>query len=1117
MIRILCGRQGSGKTEQILRHAAALPRTQRIYLTVPEQFTFETERMLFDVLGTEGILHIRVVSLQRLASLIGAKTPLKNRTVLTQEGKALIVKHIVDESTELLRMFRGVSGKAGFLDRVVSFVGELKENAVSSVTLMRLAEQENNGTLKGKLGDLALIYRRYEEILSRDYIDPQDYLSECAQYVSSDDEIRGSAFFFDGFYTFDRSVYPLIEAVMAAADSCEIALTFGEDSFFSVTADTLRSLQECAQRVVQPCEVIALGDKYTQNEAIAFAESHLMTYEPAEFRVQTESVCLIRSRDADAEIETVASEILRLAREGHYRFSDISVIASDLEAYAQQIEEVFSRKEIACFIDRRKQIIYSSPVRAFLFLIAMTDRQINTTELIAFAKTGFSDISDDECMLLENYVLECGIKGSMWEKEFVRNNAESSYDLGVLEEIRNKLLQPVLAVREAVAGASDMKGYCKSLHSALDEWGLREKIQTCSAAFAKDGDYETANTYAQIYNQLLAVLDQTYDFFGSEQLSAREFHDMLAYALGQSTVGIIPSVIDKVTVGDVRRSRAGNVKVLFLLGANEGLLPFDTSDQGILSDEEKESVRVKGLQLLRSGSYNRAKEEFLIYTLIAKPSERLYVSRFLKDRDGEECQPSFVYERIAELFPNARIRTDEAADPSEELAQLDDRHIALLRLGRNLSERKTQKDHSDVSDPLYDDVYRYFSAEEPEKAAFLMRGLSFDNAAAVTDADLLREAMPLPVSLSVSRLETYAACPFRFFAEYLLHPTQRRQHEVRSTDIGSVLHKIVELYSSKILDHSVDVSAVTPNELSDLSAAITEQVLAQYSAGLFSQISKSPYLRKKLLRAAQAAVAEITRQLSRSDFMLTETEAKFRFGEKYQPICADIEGVGKVYLQGIIDRIDTYESGGTNYVRVIDYKTGSRDFDLTKAYYGLSMQLPVYISAATQQGDSGTAAGVFYFRIKPPMVKISRELSEEDIARRLRKEFALRGIAVRDLDIIKAMDNEAEHDSFLANVSMSKDGTLRGSDSLIEPELFDALLRRTQQTVEESAKKLLGGTISVTPYRYGKREIPCDWCSYRPVCKFSEGFSANGYREIRKKKAEELYAVLDHEKGGMRE
>ena len=1113
MVRICCGRQGSGKTSQILQSIAALAGTERIFLCVPEQFTYEAERMLFDVLDTNGIMHVQVVSLQRLATIICGKTPLKDRTILTREGKGLIVKRIVDENESELRLFRGVSDKTGFLDRVMAFVGELKENAISAELLERVAERETDGTLKEKLSDIGMIYRRYEEILSRDYIDPQDYLSECAQYALNDPELKGSRFFFDGFHTFDRSAYPLIEAVMAVSASCEIGLTFDTDAFFSVSADTLRQLQDCAERANRACELIAMGNKHTQTEAISYLEAHFSDAEACAYRQPSNGIALMRCTTKENEIACAAAEILRLVREEGYRFSDIALIVPDLDGYAEMIDDAFTQKEIACFIDRRKPIIFSSPVRAFLFLVSMTDRKMSGTELIAFAKTGFSDISDEECMIIENYALECGIKGSMWEKEFTRNNAGDGYDLFCLNEIREKLVQPVLAVREAVKGVPDMRQYCEQLNNALTACGFREKISACSERFASSGDYETANTYAQIYNKLLSVLEQTYDFFGDESLSPQEFHDMLAYALTGASVGIIPSTIDKVTVGDVRRSRAGNVKVMFVLGANEGMLPADTSDQGILSDDEKEAVRVKGLDLIQSADYNRAKEEFLIYTLLSKPSEQLYVSRFATDQDGESYAASSVYERIEELFPNCRILTDEPTDADEELHMISDRHGALTHLSANLSARAAQEERDPRFDLLYDDIFRYFSETQAAKLELIRRGLLFDNSAVIEDSALYSKAMPLPVSLSVSRLEKYTACPFSFFAEYLLRPTPRKEHAVKNTDIGSVLHKTVELYSRRILDRTVDPQSVTPQEISRISRAITEQVIAEYSAGLFAQISKSPYLRTKLMRASEAAISEITRQLNRSDFMLTESEAKFRFDGTYQPICADIEGYGKVYLQGVIDRIDTYEKNGSRYVKVIDYKTGARDFDLTKAYYGLSLQLPVYITAATAQDEASRAAGVFYFRIKPPMVKIKKESSDDDIAKQIRKDFALRGITVRDMEIIKAMDNEAEHESFLANVTLNKNGTLRESDSLIDPAVFDSLLKRTKQNIETAAKEMLSGQIGITPYRYGKNEIPCTYCKHKGLCKFSESFGANCYREIRKKKAAELYAKMQETEG----
>ena len=1112
MINVICARQGGGKTTNIMELIKQIPKNEQAFLIVPEQSTYENERMLFDRLAVNGLMNVQVMSLQRLAYRVAETTPLKNKTILTQEGKGLILKHVIDETMPSLKIFRGVSEKVGFLDQMMEFIDELKKNTVQTEDILHLCETEKDGTLQEKLTDIHKIYTRYNDILSRDYIDQQDYLIACAQYVKNNDALKGSHFFFDDFHSFDNAAYPLLEALMKSAASCYFTLTYDDDDLFFVTSDTFRKLKQTAENAGRPFERIILTGKHSSPDDLVFLEKSLMDLDDVFYAGSDNSVRLHKADTIDSETERVAAEIDRLIREETYRYYDIAVIVSDLDKYAPVIEDVFDRHNIPYFIDQRKPIIFSSPVKAFLFLISMLERNISGSEIIAFAKTGFSDITDEEIMLIENYASEFGIKGGMWQKDFTRNNYEESYDLTYINEIRVRLMAPILEMKRIMHPYENTKEFCANLYRFLDEWGFRERIDSYVAAFADNSDYELSNAYAQIYNKILTVIEQTYDFFGEDDsIEPKQFHQMLTYAFISSNIGIIPATPDRINIGDIKRSRAGNVKALFMLGANEGMFPSESRDAGILSEDEKLRIQDKGIELVQTAGYNRKKELFLIYTLLTKPSEYLYLSRFIYDRAGDEYEPSFLFERVCTLFPSLSVQTDTIQTFEDETKLITDKGSALSRLTANLSDRKYTEEHDPKSDRLYDDIYLFFKTHDPLRLKMLEEGLSFTNTEKITDMRTYREAVNVPLSLSISRLEKYAACPFSFFAQYLLHPEPRREHAVYNTDIGTVLHAVVERYSQMILQKEIEIDVITDAEADKITNAIAQEVLSEHASGLFSQIVQSRYLTAKLLRAASSAVREITRQLKRSDFLLSETEARFRFDGTLQPICVSIEGYGDVYIQGIIDRIDTYESDGKKYVKIIDYKTGSRDFDLTKAYYGLSLQLPVYMQACTDTENKVDAAGVFYFKIRPPMIKIDKETDGATIKSLIQQHFALKGITLNNLSIIRAMDNEADDSSFIGNVTINKNGNLRKNDSLIDAETFRALLDKTNTHIKDLSKRILDADISITPYYYDHKEIPCTWCDFKSLCKFSEEFGSNCYRSVRKRKADEIYEQLRNE------
>lgn len=1109
MVNIIYGRLGTGKTDFMIDQIKHLDKDKKIYWVVPEQYTYENERMLLDRLSVNGMMHIQVVSLQRFASMIASKTALKHKTMLTQEGKGLIVKRVIDELSPSLSVFKGVADKYGFLDHVTQFLEELKKNTITVEQITALAETGTPSAMKDKLSDIHKIYSRYNEILSDSYIDQHDLLISCCQNLSANQIISDACFFFDGFHSFDRSSYVFMEFLMRYAEECTFTLTYDTEDYFAVTADTFAKIRQCAENAGKDFNAVCLRKHQTAAMDLLFLEQHFLGYEDVRFNAEASSVELYCADSIYSEVENTAASINRFVRLNGWRFSDVAVITADMELYSPIIEEVFETYDIPIFMDKRKEIIFSSPIKAFLFLISMADKTYSTYEILAYAKTGFSDIADEDTQIIENYVLEFGIKGTMWEKTFVRNNTEKGYDLEQINDIRKRLINPVLQMRETVKSYENTAEFCEKLYGYLNVSGFNAKITALVNRFSENEDFEAANTYAQIYNKIILILDQAHDFFGEDKIDPEQLHDMFAYAFVSSSVGVIPSAIDRVSIGDILRTRGGKVKAIFILGANEGMLPSSESDTGLFTDEEKQMMRLNGIELIDTSAYKRQKELFLIYTLLCKPSEKSILSRFIKDRDGEDHEASFIFERIRDIMPES-----QADDQFSQIDRLIDPNGAFYRLAENLSERIYESGHEERFDSIYDDVYLYYNEQEAWQAQMqaLRDGLRFDNGEEIKDIVQYEAAIREPLIASITMLEKYAACPFSFFAQYLIKPQERREQSIRNTDIGSVLHKIVEVYSTMILEKKIEPSAVEAGELSDIVAGITESVLGEYSSGLFAQISKSRYLKVKLLRAAESAVAEITRQLNISDFLLTETEAKFRFHEKYQPICVDIDGYKKVYVQGIIDRIDTYEFAGRKYAKIIDYKTGAREFDISKAYYGLSLQLPVYMKAELDNAEEPmNAAGVFYFRIKSPLVRITKDTDEDSIKELIRKDFQLKGITVKNLDIIHAMDKNASDNSFIANVSVKKDGSLKENNTLIDAETFYALLHKTQYNIANTAKNILSGKADITPYRYNTKEIPCTYCKFKGFCKFSEEFSANRYINLRKQKSEEMFDKIKKE------
>ena len=1133
MINIITGRASSGKTHYLYNVISELDKNNTpAYLVVPEQFSFENEKKLITELNKTASMNTKVVSLMEIVRKILSKTPHKDKKVLSEEGYSLIIKKVIGECYDELSVYKQVAQKYGFCDNLKSFFNEMKKNKIDVEDLKQIPFGDTNTLVGGKLNDVILLYSKLGELVGDDYLNETKLFELCAKNIDFFGDIKESVFLFDNFHSFDKNSYCLIREIMKNAKECYFTFTYDEGDLFFVTRETIAELSQIAKDDKLKMNFVKCEYNKHKKEEFNLIDMHLCTNDEVRGKEESSAIRLDEYNTLYDEVEGIAIEISHLIMNEGYRYNDIAVVVSNLSQYTAVISQVFESYKISHFVDERKEIIYSSPVKAFLYLIEMLDSSYKTSDLIAYAKTGFTSLSDDEIFLVENYFLEFGIKGSNLKKEFTKNSYKKDYDLEKINALVKKLVEPIEKLKTSLIGYKNVGEFVVKLYEYLEESSFSFKIKALATDFGVES--EISNMYAQIYNKIIEVLEQLYDFFSEEEIKAKELHELLSYCFVCCNIGVIPNVIDKVQIADTLRSRASSVKAVFALGANEGSFPSSSGGGGIMTDAEISYIKEHGLKLSSTDEYMKRKERFVIYTLLVKPSERLYVSRYKNMAEGGENFSCAMFQRLTSLFPNS-IRTEKVVTEESKIVNTD---ASFNRLVLNLSKRINEGKATHKNSPFYDELYEKYKKypKYSEVLTALEKGLAFENQVRINDKKAYCKAISSPYTTSITRLERYSACPFSFFSEYVLKLTEKKVFEVKVTDIGSVLHKVIELYSKKIISGEIDPknkkrrldsiakkggetcgeiscedSTFVDYDSNVITEEIVEQVLSEYGLGILKEISSSEYLRRKLLRKAQISIEQIERQLSISDFLLKETEAEFKLHKKHMPIVMDLGDGERLYIHGVIDRIDSCIINDKNYVRIIDYKTGDKDFDIVKAYYGLSLQLPIYFRAMMEEDDDVMNAGLFYFRVNVKSTKLDANgASEEELKKLIEKQFKLKGITIKDVNVIKKMDHNAESQSFINNVKFSKD-ELANKNNLFTNSEFIMLLNHIDSIVKNSAKNILGGNIRISPYKYGKDESSCTYCKFKPVCKFSEEFRGNKYRRIFKLKESEIFSRMSEE------
>ena len=1074
---------------------ASLTGSGKTYIVVPDQYTYVAEKNLFDMLDTSATSDISVCGLTRLCVKILKEAGAMPR-LMDGAARSMMVRYVTDMCEKDLEAFSSVCHTQGFSQKLGVLFKEMMQGSVGAGELLEGADRTGSELLCSKARDIGKLFTAYRELCGDTSSDANGLSSLAAASVKDAPSIGAGRFFFDGFNDFDSADYSLIEELIRHGEHCCFTVCTSREDIFLPTALMMRRLMRCAEAAGKEVTVTDTGEKKDSSEAIRYLEKNYPLSSPGPFGEHDGSVMCSRFENPRDEVVYTAACISALIREDPgMRYSDISVTVSDPAAYSSHIRDVFGEYEIPCFMDSRRSIAFLPAVRSFLFLAGSLQRP-SAEDLIAVAKAFCQKPERDDVLMCENYVKRFGLTGRDFSSPFTADDPQENWDLEAVNRVRSTVSSMTEEAAESLKGVLLIGDYARALYGYLAGSGFFSRIEEETLELRELGDHENANIYAQLYNVFMNIFEQLYSVFGHLPYGdGGTVRAMLSEALMNTEVGVIPSVTDRVSVGDPLRSRQDACRVSFVLGASEGSLPDTGISPAIFTDAEKLLLAGEGIDFSNTASYRYAKQNFVIYTLLTKPKERLFVSCV---SDNEAMMPSAVYEKLAAMFGEHRM---ELSLPE----MMCTASSALSALSVNLSSRRAGTVRDGARDIVYDAYLEYFR-NDPEKsvlADLAVRGEAFKSAPVITDLEAYRALLRDPLETSISALERYAACPFSFFADYVLRLSEQKDDTVGAADTGNVVHSVIENFSRRILSGEIDLEEMEGERLEEEAKALTEEEIGTYRGSIYTMLPSESFWKQRLTRTASRAIGEIVSQMKRSDFLMKASEAKFDRDSQLAPILIDTPE-GRVVLRGKIDRIDTCEIGGTEYVRIIDYKTGSTAFDLTKIYYGLSLQLPIYLRALTEDGTR-QPAGMFYLRLSPPMTRVDKEGMLAAVEAKLREHFRLNGLVLDELEVISAMDRGYSSGSTLEAVDLQKDGSLKENDGLKDAEFFQRIMRHSLGKAKEFSEGILRGDIPVSPVKDGTSSwayTPCSYCGYRGLC--GHYGDEDGYRMITKKKAEDI-------------
>lgn len=1147
-LQFILGGSGSGKSAQlyqmIIEQSMAFP-DEKILLIVPEQYTMQAQKRIVEAHPHHGVMNVDILSFERLAYRVFDELGHNQKEILEDTGKSMIIRRLLSEHKEELYAFRGNIRKQGFVEQVKSMLSELLQYGIKPETLDEKSREVGaQSALYVKLQDIRVIYEAFIKIIEAKYMTAEEVPDKLCEVIEDSQLIRDSVVYMDDFTGFTPIQYKLMTKILKLAQKVVMTLPIDVEAIaapyvpeemeklFYLTRGTFHQLEKICRENQIPREAdYLMKDSYLwrfkNSRELYTLEQQIFREEqnPYEETVQDIEACLLS--EPRSEMQFIAMRIHDYVSKGDYRYEEIAVVTSDMDRYRKGAEYWFGKYDIPCFFDGRRSVSGNMLVAWIRSLLNIFIQRFSYESVFAYLRCGLSGISMEETDRLEDYVLAFGIRGfNRWQKEWTGRQPDmTEEELAKLNGIRRSMIDSLMELHE-VTSSRRMKtiDLIRAIYRYMLHLDIKGQLEDWKEVFEHKGDLARAKEYEQIYDVVIELLERVNLILGQEILSVREFADVLEAGLSDVRVGIIPPGMDQVTFGDIRRTRLDNVRILFFAGMNDGLVPLVAGGTGLITDNERELLAEHEMKLAPTAREDTCTEQFYLYASMTKPSEKLILTCSAQDASGKEQRISSMMDRICRIFPKLEVKRILPEDGRIVYTDVNHGYQYLIQGLRNISESGELADEwMDLYDWFYGHPDYHDQTIKLVEAAFYQHWNEKLSQAAVS------AVYGGQLAGGVTMLEKYASCAYAHFLAYGLRLKERRIFQVQAPDIGMIFHQAIERFSLRIGRSGYQWRDI-PDEVRDrMVEECVRSVTMEYNHSVMQDSMRAHYLTEKILRMTKRTVWALQQQLKKGDFDPVGYEMRFTTELETDSMRIQYGDKGVLALNGKIDRMDICETDGQLYLKIIDYKSGSTSFDLSSVYYGLQMQLMVYMNAAreTEQKKHTKClvipAGVLYYHIDDPLLETenftdfeAERVSEGDTPGtdelRILDKLAVDGLVVDDRDIILHMDRNPEEAPKVLPVAFKKDGGLTAYSSAAPMENFEVLAWHVKKKTQQLGHRIFSGDIAVDPYSYGQKKA-CDYCQYKAICGFDTGIGGYDYHRMKKLKKDEVWKAIMKEAG----
>lgn len=1021
-------------------------------LIVPELISHDAERRLCDVSGPAACRFAEVLSFSRLVRRVCDYANVRSPECMDNGGRVVAMAAAARQLHSKLKAYASVETKPEFLSGLIDAVDEFKRCCICAEDL-RIAALKTQGSLAQKLEELSLLLEAYDALCAQGKRDPRDQMNWLLEQLEDCDFAQSHYIFVEGFPDLTRQHLAIVEHFLQYSPEVVVSLNCDKvdsaEPAFEKSAATAQEIIRCAQKYNVPFEIRYLVPEHSPFKGIW----------PKLFRGAIEKGVLQGSlftyrTDSIYEECILAAEKIREQVQNGARYKEFGVVCTDISAYKNVVRSVFCRCNIPCYLSGTEDVLDKPVISTVLTALNAVHDGFDQRDMFRYIRSMFSSLDLEQCDKIENYAVIWNISGNKWLKPWTGHpgglsekwTEKTDRDLIELNTLRKKVVDPLVKLRDGMLNANKLSEQVLALYAFLEDISVAQRLSAISRKLSADNEDRQAQIFSQLWEILISALEQLYDVLGNTVWDTEAFTRLLKLLLSQYDVGTIPPVLDAVTIGPVSAMRCQEVKHLFVIGALEGALPGYSGAAGILNDQERSLLRALGVPLT-GGDMEGLQAEFSeIYGVFCGAREAVSVS-------CPAGQPSFIYKRLCDLAGTENVRSSIIGPALFDKAEAG---AFLARSSDDIAAKKLN-------------IQEYYN-EAVKRREYMFGSVERDNIEALYGSSL---------RLSASQIDKQADCRLHYFLRYGLRVRERKTATVDPAEFGTYVHAVLELTVKEIM-HKGGFKAVGIDEALEIAGKYSDE----YEKEHFGQLDsiRMSYLFKRNGSELKLIVEELWKEFQNCSFKPVGFEVAF--GDNQQMPAVSISGKNmNAVLGGFVDRVDQWNEDGRNYFRVVDYKTGKKDFDYCDVFNGLGLQMLLYLFALEDGGqellgDAPKCAGVQYFSARAPLISAVGFLSDEDAAQERESAWKRKGLILSDSDVLHAMDETDDLSRLCCNVK--KDGSVSGD--IADSEQFKLLKKYVFMIVGKLVDEIASGNIEPNPYTRGSSHNACRYCPYSSIC-----------------------------------